>query len=312
MRERLLAVVGAACLVALALVVRGAIVGGDDEGGSGGGRSDDGRPTVACEPELADVCDQLARAGAIGADPPTLELGDAAAPPDDVDAWITWDPAPAIADFDAGGDGVWGETTLLASGPLALLGTAGDLAIACGREPAWSCLQAATDAGQAIGVGDPSTAEGLARLLPIARTYATDDDPDTLDAAGLRDLVESPVGAQRDARQGATSLATAPGRLNLVVGPREVLASEAASAQGQNRGLVVASPGPSARASIVVAGRRAGDTDAVADAVCGRPGGAATEVEASLREVGASTRCEGDRVSEQLAGFLYQVREKVS
>jgi len=311
MRERVLAVVGAVCLVAVALLVRSAIVGGDDGGGSGGGAGD-GRPTVACEPDLAEVCELLARDGVIGADPPTLSLADAAAPPDDVDAWITWDPAPALADFDAGGDGVWAETGLLASGPLRLLGTAPDLDVACGTEPPWTCLQEAAEAGQAIGVGDPTTAEGLARLLPVARTYATDDDPATLDAAGLRALIESPVGGQRDARRMARSLATAPGRLSLVVGPGDVLASEAQSAQGRARALLVASPSPTTRASIVAAGRRSGQTDEIAEAVCDRDTGSMTEVQAILSGVGATTFCEGELATDQLAGFLYQVREKVS
>ena len=103
MRERLLAVVGAICLVALALVVRSAIAGGD--GGSDGDGQDGSKPkpsgdtpVVACSPTLVDLCDAMAEAGLIAAKPPTLALG--AKVPEQVDGWIAWDPGPSVTGFD--------------------------------------------------------------------------------------------------------------------------------------------------------------------------------------------------------------------
>ena len=95
MRERVLAVVGALCLIALAIVVRGAL-SDKDESGPDPNSSSSGSdlPVVACTEDLMSLGDQLAKDGQITKDPPTLELGQDV--PAGVNALVTWDPAPQV------------------------------------------------------------------------------------------------------------------------------------------------------------------------------------------------------------------------
>ena len=102
MKQRVLAIAGAVILVCAAVLVRGALA--DDDGGSGGGSGTGGAPVVACTADLASVCDALAEAGTIAADPPRLDLDGAAQPPAKLDGWITWEPAPLVVDFATGDD----------------------------------------------------------------------------------------------------------------------------------------------------------------------------------------------------------------
>lgn len=314
MRERVLAVIGAVCLIAVAVLVRSAIVGddGSGDGGSDGGADRDELPVVACTPDLEAICEALADDGTIAADPPTLELDAAAAPPEDVDGWITWDPAHQVANFVAEVE-VWQSPEVLASAPLAVVGRAEDLDVACREGRSWSCVREADEAGLAIGVGDPSTAEGLARLLPVARTYAVDDDHTTLEL-GLQALVDGPVDGQATAAAMARDLVVRPGRSDVVVGPTETLMLQAGTARGRALDLFVAAPDPGANATIVVAEQSGGAATTVRDAVCELSADdlAETPVGAALLDAVGSGTCRGDLVTEQLAGFLFQVRKELS
>src|SRR5690348_6274692 len=114
MKSRGMAVVGAFLLIVLAMFVRSKLA--DDDSSSNGSKGNGGgRPVVACTPELQEVCDALATDGQIASDPPTLDLGGASKPDSEIDGWITWDPAPEIADFDAGQNEVWGPSDALGS-----------------------------------------------------------------------------------------------------------------------------------------------------------------------------------------------------
>jgi hypothetical protein len=311
MRERVLAVIGAVCLIALAVVVRSALAG--DDGPSGGDEPRPAeRPLVACTPDLAEVCEALAADGRIAEDPPTLDLAGADAPDEELDGWITWDPAHQLADFEAGAD-VWRSPEVLANARLAVAGTADDLGVACDDDPAWSCVRDADAEGLAIGVGDPATAEGAARLLPVARTYATDDDPSTLER-GLRSLIDGPVDGQQAAPAMARDLVVRPGRADLVVGPTPTLELQASTARGEALGLQVVAPSPAASATIVIVERTDGVAADVREAICDRSADelAETEVGAALLDAGGAATCRGDLIDEQLAGFLFQVREELS
>jgi hypothetical protein len=264
---------------------------------------------AACTAELADVCDALADAGAIAADPPTLELADAAEPPDGVDAWITWSPAPALAGFDADPQdprAVWPEVAALASEPLAVALVPGPATEACRTDPSWGCLaeEAAGAAGLRIGVGRPATAEGIARLTPLARSLAEDDDPRTLDVGGLDTVIDGPVNGQDAFIAGLRTLITTRGELDAVVGPEAALTTAAATEQGRQRGIVVATPTPQASIAVVVAGR----SEAVVDRILDRCDDAAD----ALAALGLTQACDdASEPDDALAGFLWQVRREV-
>jgi hypothetical protein len=308
MKERLLAVLGAICLIAAAVLVRQWLTDrGDDDAGGGGSGSN--RPVVACTVELADVCDALAAAGAIAADPPELDSAGAATPDDQIDAWITWDPAPQLAGYDADGrtpTATWTEVEVLATAALAAAAQAETFAEACGAEVTWTCLaeSGAADQPTTTGVGEPATAEGSARLLPLARALSEDDDPGTTDDIALRALLDGPIGGQRSAETMATLLVTRPAEVDVVIGPSGLLEAAAATTRGRDLGVAVRSPAPEATIAVVVASR----TEGVARRLAERCDDAADALEAA----GLTSVCEGgDTTDDRLAGFLWQVRERV-
>ncbi|WP_421119319.1 hypothetical protein ACE2AJ_18455 [Aquihabitans daechungensis] len=313
MKSRGAAVIGAFVLIALAIFVRGLLV--DDDGGGGGsngpGKDDDGPPVVACTPELMAVCDALAAEGDISDTKAarkvrTLDLEGASAPDSKIDGWITWDPAPQIANFDAGQNEVWAESEALGSARLAALldpATADALTAACRRDTVWACVAEAPVAGLTIGVGEPDTAEGLSRLYPLAAALTADLDAQALDANDLRDLVKGPT-SQADAETMARS-ATQPGQVSIVVGPEVVLGRIGSSAQGQNRKLRTSVAKPKTTATIVIAPRSGRDVGDLADAC------EDDDVAEALRAAGVEP-CSDDRDDVDRAGFLYLVREKAS
>lgn len=305
-----MAVIAAFVLIALAIFVRGLLVDDDEGGATKGDKGDDGGslPVVACTPDLASVCDALAADGKVAEEPPSLDLSGAAQPPSEVDAWITWSPAPEIANFAAGQPKVWEEPEVLGSAREAVLideASARELAASCRSEPTWSCLAAAAP-GLAIGVGDPATAEGIARLAPLARTFTTDDDYTALDTEALRDLIASPSAGQADAATQAGLLATRPGALAMATGANDLLAAQTRTPQGEQRGLRVLSPAPATRLVVVLA-ERAG-RDGSADGLDCEPDPPDALAE-SLDALGLQP-CEGD-ADAALAGFLFQVQRKV-
>lgn len=301
----MLAVLGALCLVAVAVLVRSALAGDDAGASSDGG--DGSTPVVACSPSLAELCDALAESGAIAADPPTLSLADASAPPDDVDAWIAWDPGPAVAGFDADATdptSVWDGAQPVASAPLAIAGRP-DAWADC-RPLTWACLAELGADGTPTSVGAPTTDEGLARIAPLA-VAATDADTNLLPGP-LPDLVAGPTGGQKPAVESAEALATRPGEVAIVVGPAPLLEAVASSAQGESRGLDTATPDARATATVVAASRT-GDVDlgALCEAISDEGDEAVAE---ALESIGVTAGCEGDPMDETRAGFLFQVKEK--
>lgn len=303
-----MAVIGAFVLIALALVIRSQLENdGSGSGGSDGPKTSDGSPpVVACTPELAVVCGALADAGEIADDPPELDLADASAPPEDIDGWITWNPAPQIADFDAAQGDAWATPRPLGAGTLVALmdpATEDTLVQACTRPTVWACIGEAPAADLTVGVGDPTTAEGLARLNPIAVALTPGRDPDQMPVGDLLDLIEGPS-SQSDAATMSRS-ATQAGVISIVVGPEDVLGRAAQTNQGKARKLRVAVATPDTQATVVLA-PRAGREDAVAGLTCAD---LPDEAAAALRDAGVEP-CTG-KASDALAGFLYQVEKKV-
>ena len=305
--NRGLAVLGALALIVLALFARSKFADGSTSS-DGSKKASAGKPVVACTPDLMSVCESLATDGRIRANPPELDLGDASDPDPKIDAWITWNPAPQIADASNAGDKVWGTPLALGTARAAVLidGTSADgLPPKCLGTPTWNCLGAAgTDLS--VGVGDPATAEGIARLAPFARTFATDDDYTTLDGNGLADLVTSPPTGQAPAPDMAERLTTAPGSVSMVVGPNDLLLTQTKTAQGQTRKLRILSPTPAQQLTVVLA-PRAGSDAGLATIDCND--GAPDSLTKPLARLGLQP-CEGT-VDAALAGFLFQVQKEV-
>jgi hypothetical protein len=90
---RVLALIGAICLIAAAVLAR-ALLTDDDDGG--GGDEGDGELVVACIPELEDACRAIDRPLDLTIEDPADTIARLAAG-EDIDAWITLDPWPAMA-----------------------------------------------------------------------------------------------------------------------------------------------------------------------------------------------------------------------
>lgn len=303
MKQRVLAIVGAVALVVIAVVAKGTIRGEDNSVV----KPRKAKPTVACTPDLADVCDALAAAGTIAPDPPTLELDAAKAPADDIDGWITWDPAPRIANYRAGtsGPAVWDDATAVGSADLALLSPAGT-PTGCGATRTWACLlkDFPTTGLGSIGIGSPATAEGLARILPLAKAMDP-EDTNTVATAALQAFVDgrwSPQAGQADAPAQVDTLALqGSAAVGSVIGPVDLLTATQATPRGG--GLRVWRPTKATPITIVVAPRQGRDLDDLADQIAGR-------AQTALADHGAA----GDPaplMDDDLAGFLYQVGQKV-
>ena len=307
MKSRGMAVIGAFVLIALAVFVRGLLVGDDgDASGADGPKGDGSAPVVACSPELAIVCGALADAGDIAPDPPTLDLDEASSPPAEIDGWITWNPAPQIANFDAGQAPIWAAPQPLGRATLAaLVDPASEAALidACNEPTVWACIAQAPASDLTVGVGEPATAEGVSRLSPIASAVTPDRDPDQIPVSELLDLIEGPS-SQADATT-MSRAATQVGIVSIVVGPEDVLSRAASTNQGKARKLQVAVATPKATATVVLAAR-AGHEDDLDALACRDLADAADE---ALRSVGVEP-CTG-QASDALAGFLYQVQKKV-
>lgn len=304
MRERILAVVGAIGLVVGALFLRSVIAG---DGGTGDGSSDgsgsSGRttPVVACAPDLRSVCDALADDGLITAAPSTLDLVGAAAQDIDVDGWITWDPAPGVANFDR--PDTWSDLEPLASAPLGVL-VAGT-SEGCDAAPTWeSCVIASADRGVPVGVGTGTTAQSLARLHPIAAALVPADGGFTdVSATSLRDVVNSTQIDQSDYARQINTFLTQRGALGMVVGP--VPALEAATLRQPT--ATVAIPTPEAQLTVVVVTHRTtGDRSPITGGHLLRSEAARTAFEALGLVPATGTASDLTR-----AGEVHSIREKL-
>ncbi|MCU1453938.1 MAG: hypothetical protein JWN46_2084 [Acidimicrobiales bacterium] len=303
----MLAVLGAALLITAAVILRSHLTASSS--GSGGPRAAGKRPAVACTPELDDVCQALADGGVITKVAP-FDLTTAAANAGKVDAWLTYGAAPAIAAFDAGApsaaEGPFrGRLTAIADAPLAVLTSADVLGPTCPvRTLTWACLATKT-AALKVGVGEPSTAEGSARLAPLAAALSPALRFDDVAGTTVQALVDDPNPQAAASDQADLLVLQGTAALSFVVGPSARLARAAATPQGQAKGLVVLAPTPAARITVVLAATLTdSDVRAVVDALAR---GAAAQ---ALAAAGFSSAAQAPLPTELQAGFLYQVRKK--
>lgn len=303
MKQRVFAIVGAIALVVIAVVAKGALRGEEN----GVVKPHRTKAVIACTPDLADVCDQLAAAGTIAEDPPTLELDGASQPPKAIDGWITWDPAPRVANFRAGTSGpeVWAPAEAIGSADLALLVPAGPAAT-CRTKSTFTCLLAdpALTGIESIGLGSPATAEGLARILPLAKALDR-DGTNTVATSTLQNLVDgrqSPQAGQADAPTQVNTLAVqGPAAVGAVVGPLPLLTATTKTPRGAS--LQAWSLRPPTTITVVFAARQGTDQGDLADQIR-QDGATALETHGMGGDPAAL-------VDDDLAGFLYQVSQKV-
>ncbi len=273
MGKRVVAVVGALALVAAALFVRHALSDrGNGDGGPGAGTDGGhgGPPVVACTPDLADICQALADDGVIVTGTRTLDLADAAKQPADVDGWITWSPAPIVANYqlDPSGREGWRSPEALRSAPLGLAtsdnGRSDLMNASCdlSSPDVGSCLaQAAADGDVSLGVGGGQEAESVARLAFLASDLVDNSGNADRGAIGA---ITSGAPSSGTAREQAISQ-TRPGLgADVVVGPAPLLREIARSEQGQTQGLEVKTEPE--MLSVVVASHGPVDLDKVVEA----------------------------------------------
>ena len=278
--RRVLAVLGAVLMVAVALLVRSAIDSGDD-GGSGGG--DDATPQLLCAEELAQVCQTLADDGLADV---TIEpvgttvdrLGEVDADLD-ADAWLTLDPFPQqvndrrqlatgnplFADPLASGfstglalvaqddRGAALEADCAAVGWACVGDAAGEPWADHGGETTWGPVKPGYDAPDTSATG----------LLVIAQAMADHlEDPgfagQDIDARWLGDLEDAVP--TRTAGSSLLKLAQQGGAAFGAVGALGAEA-EAVARTAQGEDLTIFYPDPMFRASAVLAPGRGGDED---------------------------------------------------
>lgn len=297
-----MAVVGAIGLVVAALFVR-SLLAGDSGGGSSSTES--ALPVVACTPDLDHVCDALEADGLVQAAPAALDLAGAADPDPAIDAWITWDPAPGVANLDA--PDTWGSVTTLASAPLGVLVAGGPGA--CAATADWACVVTLAESGLAVGTGSGTTAESLARLHAVGAALVPDDGDFTdISSIALRQVVQSPQVRQSDAADQLTIFLTRRGALSAVVGPTPAL--EAAAAR--QPAATVTQPEPVATARVVIATASSPSAGSSAERPTVSPGDllGSEAARAALESLGLETGL-GDPAAATTAGEVYSLREKL-
>jgi hypothetical protein len=156
-----------------------------------------------------------------------------------------------VANFDR--PDTWVDAEPLASAPLGVLSASGPTQ--CDATASWlDCVVAGADQGAAIGVGNGTTAQSLARLHPVAEALVPiDGDFLDIDGSAVRGVVESTQVRQSDYARQINTFLTQRGALTLVVGP--VAALDAAAARQASAS--VSTPTPPAELTVVVATRAA-------------------------------------------------------
>lgn len=165
--KQLLAVAGAALLIALAVVVRGALDDDGDSGDDGDGRGDGGELVVACVRELREACEAIDGVGELRVEDPA----DTIAAAGEVDAWVTFDPWPAIAAEEQRREVFEGTPVPVGSSELVLVSRTDALAEACAEDPNWACVvDVAPSAAPALP--PPTTALGALLLGHAAADWS--------------------------------------------------------------------------------------------------------------------------------------------
>jgi hypothetical protein len=178
--KQVLAIAVAALLVAVAIVVRDAIDSDDADNGDGGEPDADGEIVVACVTELADACEAL-EGVVLRVQDPSETLADGA----DVDAWVTLDPWPGIAELqDTALD--LDHAAAVARTDLVLLARPASLPDGCAD---WACVTVATGSNRAA-LPRAGTALGALLLGHAALGWSEATRPGAPFAANELDLPE--------------------------------------------------------------------------------------------------------------------------
>lgn len=164
--KQVLAVGIAALLIAGALFLRNVLE--DDDGGGGEGEGG-GELVVACVRELREACEALDGVSELRIGDPAATIEAAAA--GEIDAWVTFDPWPAIAAEQERRDVFAGEPVAVATTGIVLLARTASLPPECDRTVDWSCVAAATGSN-AAALPSPTTAFGLLALGHAAIGWA--------------------------------------------------------------------------------------------------------------------------------------------
>lgn len=305
MKQRILAIIGAVALVGVALVLRG-VLADDDTGGAGGsgGGSNGALPVVACSPGLQVICETLADEGYVDPAVVSFDLGSPASTTgvledEQVDAWITWDPAGPISNFDAeDGEPVWAEAVPVGSSPLAIGAKAPLEGDGCAGPTTWSCVvNQVGEQGAAVAVGRPDRIDGLVRLHPVAMATLDDDDLiEDIDAALLDSIVSSSTQTPGPFASELSAFAVRTGAYELIVGPavalRERDVATVVTPAGDDVMTLVVTPRTDGSTTWI---ERAFDDDAVREAV-----------RAAGVEPGTGTLADETR-----AGELYALRQEI-
>ncbi len=283
--RRVLAVLGAVLMVAVALLVRSSLDGGDDD--EDGGASTEEAVRLLCAEELAEVCRSLEDEGlaevqieAVGVTVDRLGALDADL---GVDAWLTLDPFPQQVNdrrLFATGNAIFADpiATERSSG-LALVAQAdrgAALETDC-PDVGWACVGDAAGEPWADHSGDvawgpvkpgydaPDTS--ATGLLVLAQAMA-----DHLGDPGFagQDIDERWLGDLEDAvptRTSGSSLLRLAQQGGAAFGAVGALGAEAEAVAGTAQGedLTIFYPAPMFRASVVLAPGRGGDEDLLAE-----------------------------------------------
>ncbi|HEY8060541.1 MAG TPA: hypothetical protein VID94_17375 [Acidimicrobiales bacterium] len=317
--RRVLAVLGAVLMVALALLVR-SLIDGDDDGSQASGEGGNGDvPTLLCAEELADVCESIERDGAaevtiepVGETVDRLGAVDAEL---DADGWLTLDPFPQQVDERrefATGSALFGDSMATdRSSGLALVAFADRAAAleADCSEVDWACLGDAAGEPWADHGGESSWGQvkpgydapdtSATGLLVLAQAMAAHlDDPGF---AG-QDIDDRWLGDLEDAvptRTAGTALLKLVQQGRAAFGAVGALGIEAEAVAGTAQGedLTIFYPAPMFRASVVLAPRRGVDASELIDA---------DNLDAALAEAGWESDATGEPLPS--AGVLDALR----
>ena len=322
--RRVLAVLGAVLMVAVALLVRAAIDGGDDGEGSGGG-GEDAAPQLLCAEELADLCETLAQEGLaeVTIEPVGTTVDRLGAIDADLgaDAWLTLDPFPQQVNDRrtfATGNALFADA--LATGfstGLALVAQddraaaldtdCAEVGWACvgdaagepwsdhGGEASWGLVKPGYDAPDTSATGLLVLAQAMADHLENPR-FATQD----IDARWLGDLEDAVP--TRTAGSALLRLVQQGGAAFGAVGALGADA-EAVAGAAQGEDLTIFYPAPMFRASVVLAPGRGGDEDLL-DALSGLADG--DVLAEALTDAGWTTDADGEPLPS--AGVLDALR----
>lgn len=283
--RRVLAVLGAVLMVAVALLVRSALDGGDDgeDGGGGGNRV----LNLLCAEELADACEVLEDEGraevqieAVGETVDRLGVVDADL---EVDAWLTLDPFPQQVDdrrLFATGNALFADpipTDVSSALALVAQDDRGVALEADCAEVGWACLGDAAGepwadhGGEAawgpVKPGHDAPDTSATGLLVLAQAMA-----DHLDDPGFagQDIDDRWLGDLEDAvptRTAGSSLLRLAQQGGAAFGAVGALGAEAETVAGTAQGedLTIFYPAPMFQASVVVAPGRGADEDLLDD-----------------------------------------------